>query len=255
MASTIDSIRTIITAKHSFLKILILSGLMAYPAYQIAFVKFEGWATLWPILTIFLLLYNIGFIVNTIHNEINDRSILIPGIFNPLQFVAVGIGTIISIAPILALMIYAYFALFQLGTTKGLPDAFTISVVSLVEVILYVMMVAQIMQFAHKLNPLFAYNIVSIFKNFTDILFKSILLIIVYALVAALTVVPIGVIMIQMFGTQSFGFLYYILMVFFLFLLFTLYFYGQIYMENLVANLEINYDEGVEDIVDKDKRI
>lgn len=246
MASVIDSIRTVVTTKHSVLKMIFLAGAFAYPAYRIAFVQFDGWLTLWPILTVFFLLYNVGFIACMVHNEINDNVMLVPGLFNPLKYVAAGIGAVISILPMAALIGFAYYGLNQLGTVKGISTAYTIAVIVLVELLLYAALVTQLLMFAQKFNPLNAFNLILMSRNFTDVLINTIKLIFVLCLFSAIFVIPIGIIVYKMFGLYSLGLLYYFTFVLILYLMIALYFYGQIFMENAAANIEVNYDEFVD---------
>ena len=254
MASGFDSIKTILASKYSFLKVLVLAGCFAYPLYRILFVKFEGWDTLWPILTIVMLVYNIGFILYTIHNEIVDNPILIPGVFNPLQFVAVGLGTIIALGPMTALMGFAGVYLHQTATAKGFPEPFIIGLISLVEFLLLVVFEIQIIMYSHKLNPFQAYNVVRMFKNFSDFLYKNFVLLFYLALLSIFTV-SIGFLLFKMFGLTNFIFVYYIIFAIMFYLLIGLYYFGQIYMENLVANLDIDYDDDAGKILDENKKI
>jgi len=254
MASGIDSIRTIVASKYSFLKVLVLSGALAYPLYRILFVKFEGWDTLWPILTIVMLIYNVGFILYTIHNEITDNPILIPGVFNPLQFVAVGLGTIIALGPMAALMGFAGVYLHQTATAKGFPEPFIIGLISLIEFLLFIVFEIQIIMYSHKLNPFHAYNVVRMFKNLSDFLYKTFVLLFYLALLSILTV-SVGMLLFKMFGLTSFTFVYYVIFVTMFYLLIGLYYFGQIYMENLVANLDIDYDDDAGKVIDKDKMV
>lgn len=246
MASVIDSIRTTVGAKHAVMKILVLSGALAYPAYRIAFVSFDGWLTLWPILTFLFLFYITGFIITIVNNEINDNTVLVPGLFNPLKYITAGIGAIISVLPISVLIGFAYYGLSELGTAKAIPMPYTITVISLVEILLYTVLITQILLFAQKFNPLNAFNLVSMSKNFSDILLQTFKLLFMLCLFSAIFVVPIGVIVLKIFDIYSFGFLYYSLFVITLYLMIILYFYGQIFMENMAAKIEVDYDEYVD---------
>ena len=181
-----------------------------------------------------------------VNNEINDNIVLVPGLFNPLKYIAAGLGTIVSILPIAALMGFSYYGLSELGTAKGISSPYTIAVISLVEILLYTILITQILLFAHKFNPLNAFNLVTMSKNFSDILLNTFKLILILCLFSAIFIFPIGIIVFKIFDIYSFGFLYYVLFVITLYLMIILYFYGQIFMENLAANLEVNYDEHVD---------
>lgn len=250
MASVFDSIKTIVTYRFAFMKVLFLSGILAYPMYQIDFLKFNG-ISLIHILAIAFLIYNLGFILYTIHNEVTDNTTLIPGVFNPLQFVAIGIGTIVVTAPIIALMGYSGYCLYNIGMMKDLPQPFVITVIVLVELILLAILEIQTVMYAHKLNPFYAFNLVKIFKNLADYLFKTISLIFCMAVVSIATV-AIGILMTKIFDIQSFAFAYYVIFMVFFYLLIALYYLGQVYMENMYTNLDIDYDDDAGKIIDKD---
>lgn len=254
MASVFDSIRTIVATKHAMFKILVLSAALAYPLYQIAIVKFDGWLSLWPILSIFLLIYCLGFIIRTIHNEISDSTILISGVINPL-YIPLGIGLLLFLAPMAAGMGYSGYYLYQLGLEKDLPNAMVITIVAIDEIIFFILLEIQIMLYSHKLNPFRALNIVELFKNFSDFFYKTILLVLVMTAISVVTF-AFGILVTKMFGLTSFAFFYFIVFVIFFYLLIILYYLGQVYMEISMTGSNVDYyDDDTEKIIDKDKMV
>ena len=251
MASVFDSVRTVITSRFAFLKVLLLSGILSYPLYQVLFVKFDGWFSVLPILTIIFLVYNLGFIIEIVHNEVTDSMILIPPLFKPLQFVSEGVGLLLSTAPVIALMGFSGYSLYNIGMMKDMPQPFVITVIVLVELILLAITEIQTIIFAHKFNPFFAYNFVKVFKNMADFLFRTINLIFCMIIVSVATV-SVGILMTKIFSVNSFAFTYYIVFVIFFYLMIGLYYLGQVYMENMYVNLNIDYDDDAGKIVDKD---
>lgn len=251
MASVIDSIRTIITSRFAFLKVLFLSGILSYPLYQVLFVKFDGWFSLLPILTVIFLIYNLGFLLNIVHNEITDSLVLIPGIFKPLQFMSAGAGALLATAPVMVLMGFSGYSLYSIGMMKDLPQAYVITVIVLVEIILLSILEIQTVIFAHKYNPFLSYNLSKVFKNLADFLFRTINLLFCLIIVSFATV-SVGILMTKIFTMSSFAFVYYVVFVLFFYLMIGLYYFGQIYMENMYVNLNIDYDDDAGKIVDKE---
>jgi len=251
MASVLDSIRSVITARFAFFKVLVLSGLLAYPLHQMLFVKFDGWLDLWPILTIVMLLYNIGFILFMVHNEVSDNTILIPGIFNPLKFTAAGLGALLFCAPMVAGMWFLGTYVYDTGMEKGISLPLIITLIVIIAWLFSAALLTQFILFSVKLNPFHAFNIVKVFKNLSTFLTRIISLLFSLLIVSIVTV-SVGILVTKIFDVKSFAFLYYVIFILFFYLLIGFYYFGQIYMENTYSELDVNYDENAGIIIDRD---
>ena len=85
-------------------------------------------------------------------------------------------------------------------------------------------------------------------------MYKTFVLLFYLALLSILTV-SVGMLIFKMFGVTSFTFVYYVIFIAMFYLLIGLYYFGQIYMENLVANLDIDYDDDAGKILDENKKV
>ena len=271
MASAIESIRTVFGAKNSFLKLMFVAALIAFPLNQAGInlatplnesflAGFSGWTSVWSIVTCCTLVFYFGFMLLSSHNLINEKEILIPGFFNPFKIFFVGLGGILAIGPMMALMGYVGYCLNLIFTQKQFSLALNITGVVITELILLGVLMSQMTLYTSKLNPLHSYNIVKVFKSFTEFIFKSILLLIVLTLFGGIVFFPLAYLSCMMFGQESF-LAFYVTIFFITFLLaFAVNFYSQIAMESIVLNVvKIDYtddagsdmDRGL--LVDNDK--
>lgn len=253
MASVIDAFRTVLGAKHSILKILTLSLIVSYPVCQVL-INFGDWFSTWAIVTYALLLFYIGYIVSLAHNMINEKDILLSGYFNPVKIFFVGIGAVLALAPMVALMGYVGYCLYMIGLNKGLPIAGTITVVSLVELILWGFFATQLTLYANKYNPLHAYKLVTLLKSFSSFVGKTILLLLLLLIATAFIFYPFGYLAHMMFVGNGYEYVFVIVVIYFvsLSLLIATQYYSQIFMEDISLCRQVEYEDDAGKIMDKD---
>jgi len=249
MASVIDTIRTALGSKHSVLKILTVSIILAYPLFQV-YTSFPGWFATMSIVSYVAIVFALGFIILSCYNLINEKEILLPGFINPFKILFAGIGGVLALGPMIALMVYVGYCLNMIFVQKGLPMPATVAGVSVAEIILFGFLAVQITQYSRKLNPLAAYNLVRLLKYCADFALKAVFLLIAFGVISAITLFPLGFLAFQMFGP---GMVFFFIMVAFavlLILLITLY-YSQLYMEIVMMSTTIDFTESTGDLRDK----
>lgn len=254
MASFIDSVRTVMGSKNVFFKLLIVSALMSYPLFQVVSQPFKGWGDIWTIVSIVTMIFYVGYLMIASSNLINEETILFPGFLNPFKIFAAGLGGIVAILPMFALMNYAGFSLYDITVQKGMPVQASITIVIIAELLLLGILAVQMMLFANKFNPLHAYNIVKILKSFSDFAVKGIILIIGLAIIAGIVMGPLGYLTYMMFGQGLIFFM--VLGLFLTFLLaFATNYWAQLFMENLVLCRKVEYEDDASNILDRDLMI
>lgn len=252
MASVIDAFRTVLGAKHSILKIATVSVIVSYPVFQLV-STWGDWYSSWAITAYVLLLFYFGYIFVASHNLINEENIILPGFLNPFKFLFAGIAGVFAIVPMIILMGYVGYCLYMIGVNKqmGLPAIITI--VSLVEFLMWGLLMVQLTLFTNKFNPIQSYNLVSLFKSFSTFVGKTIPLIFVLAFVTAVVFYPFGYLAHMMFYDSGYQYLFYLVVIFFitLSLLVITQFYSQLFMEHIVLVRKLEYEDDAGKIMDK----
>ena len=186
------------------------------------------------------------------HNLINEKVILLPGFFNPFKIFFVGLGGILAMGPMIALMGYVGYCLNLIFTQKQFSLALNITGVVVAELIMLGILMAQMTLYTTKLNPLHAYNLIKILKSFSEFVFKSILLFIVLLLVTAIIFFPLSYLSCLMFGLDSFIAFYVVIFFITCLIAFAINFYSQIAMESLVLNaVKVDYTDDAGSDLDK----
>lgn len=253
MASVIDAFRTILGAKHSILKISSLSLIVSYPVYQVL-MNYGDWTSSWAIIAYAILMFYFGYIVSVAHNMINERDILLPGYLNPVKIFFVGIGALLALVPMAVLMAYVGYCLYTIGMNKALHIAAIITIVSLVELILFGFFALQMTLYANKYNPLHSYKLVTLLKSFSQFVTGTIPLILMLGLVSAFVFFPFGYLAHLMFVSNGYDYIFVLVVIYFisLSLLIGTQFYSQMFMEDMVLCRKVEYEDDAEKIMDKD---
>ena len=251
MASTIDSIRTVLLSKSSVIKVSVISLIISYPLFQV-YTHFEGWYSLWSIVSYCAIVFYAGYLFLTSHNLVNENDNLLPAFFNPFKIFFVGLGGLLSLIPISALMGYSGYCLYQIFTQAGFSQPVVIALVSLIELILFGVFAVQLTLFAFKFNPFTSFNIVKVLKTFSEFTLRTIGLIITLTFFGGFVLYPIGYVVFLMFGPQSYLLFFYYFFALSFILLSAVVFYSQIAMEDMVLFVKVaKNEETAADILDK----
>ncbi len=253
MASVIDTFRTIFGLKHSFLKMATLSAIVSYPVYQVL-LNPTDLTSMWAIIAYVLLLFYFGYIFVASHNLINEENVILPGFFNPFKSLLVGIASLFALAPMIAIMGYVGYCVYMIGVNKSIPLPQTITVVTLVELILWGVLMVQMTLFTDKYNPLHSYKLITILKSFSAFVGKTVPLLFMLALITAVLFYPFGYLAHMMFFENGYQYVFYLVVIFFvtLSLLIITQYYSQLFIENLVLCRKLDYEDDAGKIMDKD---
>lgn len=241
MASVIDSVRTVFTSKYAIFKIIFLSLILAYPLYQIAMVKFDGWFSTWSVAFEIALIFYVGYLVSSVNNYINERYILLPSFINPFKILLAGLGSVIAIGPVIMVMFYVGYCLNIIFANKGFPLPVAITGIVMIELILFGIFAAQMTLYASNFNPFRAYNLIQVVKLFPDYALKTIGLTFGLVLFSAVILTPIGFLAQMMFG---FNMVFFFVMIFFLTILLSLIFqyFAQCHVDVMVVQRQVDYN-------------
>lgn len=253
MASVIDAFRTVLGTRHSFLKIATLSVIVSYPVYQVL-MNFGEWLSTWAIVAYAVLLFYFGYLFVSAHNLINEEDILLPGYLNPFKIFFVGVGSLFALTPIVALMGYVGYCLYMIGVNKGFPMAGTITVVSIVELILWGILAVQMTLYVNKYNPLHSYKLITLLKTFGSFVGRTIPLLLMLGLISAVIFYPFGYLAHMMFYGNGYEYVFVLVVIFFvtLSLLIATQYYSQMFMENMVLCRKVEYEDDAGKIMDKE---
>lgn len=247
MASVIDTVRTVFMSKYSIFKLVTISLVLSLPLYEI-WIKFDGWTSTSGLITIFAAIFFLGYIVYGAHNLTNEKYILLPSFINPFKILLAGIGSIVSMGPVIALMTYVGYCLSIIFSNKGFTPAASITSISMIELIIFGLLSTQMCLFAHNFNPLEAYNPIKIFKIFPDFAIKAYSMTVGLAIFSCVLLLPIGFLAKLMFGTEK---VFFCVMVLFATILLTLSFlyYAQCYSETVIL---VKSEEEMTSVRDQD---
>lgn len=253
MASVIDAFRTVLGTRHSFLKIATLSVIVSYPVYQVL-MNLGDWFSTWAIVAYALLVFYFGYLFVAAHNLINEEDILLPGFLNPFKIFFVGVGSLFALVPMAALMSYVGYCLYMIGVNKGLPMSGTITLVSIVELILWGFLAVQMTLYVNKYNPLHSYKLISLFKTFCSFVGKTIPLFLMLAIISAVVFYPFGYLAHMMFYGNGYEYIFVLVVIFFvtLSLLIITQYYSQMFMENMVLCRKVEYEDDAGKIMDQE---
>lgn len=253
MASVIDAFRTVLGIKHSFLKIATLSAIVSYPVYQFLLNPAEL-TSFWAIVAYVLLLFYFGYIFVASHNLINEENIVLPGFFNPFKSLFVGIASLFALAPMIAVMGYVGYCVYMIGVNKSIPLPQNITVISLIELVLWGVLMVQMTLFTNKYNPLHSYKLITILKSFSSFAGKTVPLLLMIALITAVLFYPFGYLAHMMFFENGYQYVFYLIVIFFvtLSLLIITQYYSQLFMEDCVLSRKLDYEDDAGKIMDKD---
>lgn len=250
MASFFDSVRTVMGCKRVAFKFIFISAILSYPLYQVLSGPFKGWGDMWTILTVIATIFYLGYIMIASSNLINEEAELFIGFLNPFKILAAGLGGIIAVLPVSVGMYYAGISLYSAMVERALPVTAISVTVFFVEVLLLGVLAVQMMLFAYKYNPLSAYNVLHIVKNFPDFALKSVPAIFGDVLLGAVAAGSILIPVYKIFGSGYIFFMLIVLLITFLFAFLTN-FYAQLALENIVLTRKVEYDEGAGDVLDQ----
>ncbi len=249
MASIIDTIRTIFGCKHSALKLIGISVILAYPLFQVV-SKFEGWTAMWTIVTYVAIVFYAGYILLTSSNLINEKEILLPGFLNPFKIFFVGLGGVLAIGPMIALMGYVGYCLYMIFMQKEMPMPTLITGIAVAELLMLGAMTVQMTLYTSTFNPLQSYNLIKILKAFPEFTIKSIAMFLGLGLFATIVFWPLGFLAQMMFGQDLVFFFVMVIFATVLLMLATQY-YSQLFMESLVLSRKLEYEDDAGSITDK----
>lgn len=244
MASFVESVRLIVTAKYSMLKHFLISGLLGYSLINALPVMQEGiFLSVWPVVLLLFLIFAIGYFLLSSHNYIEDAEVVFPGFINPFKIFAVGLGGIILTIPITAVMFFSGYYLYNILATNGLELNICIVVVSLLEILLSGIWAVQLMIYAHSFNPLKAYNLIKVFNAFADFSLSFFLVIAFLVVLTGVVFFPLGYLIQLIFGISSN--IYFITFIYFIVLSLAIVFnfMSQKYIENSVLYLKQMYNK------------
>lgn len=250
MASFFDSVRTVMGCNKVAFKFMLVSAILSYPLYEVLSGPFKGWGDIWTIVSIVASIFYLGYIMIASSNLINEQAELFIGFLNPFKILAAGLGGIIAVLPISIGMYYAGVSLYSLLAARALPVQAISITIFFVEVILLGVLAVQMMLYANKYNPLSAYNVMHILKNFPDFAIKSIPAVFGVVLLGAIATGAVLVPVYKMFGP---GYIFFMLIIFFITFLFAFLtnFYAQLALEVIVLTRKVEYDEGAGSILDE----
>lgn len=250
MASFFDSVRTVMGCKRVAFKFILVSAILSYPLYEVLSGPFKGWGDIWTIVSIVASIFYLGYIMIGSSNLINENAELFIGFLNPFKILAAGLGGIIAVLPVSLGMYYAGVSLYSVLAARALPVHVISVTIFFVEVILLGVLAVQMMLYANKYNPLSAYNVMYILKNFPDFAIKSIPAVFGVVLLGGIATGAILIPVYKMFGP---GYIFFMLIIFFItFLLaFLTNFYAQLALEVIVLTRKVEYDEGAGSILDE----
>lgn len=251
MASVIDTIRTVIGSRYSIIKIAVIALLFAYPLNQFIMNFSAGWCSTWAYIAYGVGVFFLGYLLLASHYLINEDNEILPGFLNPFKILLVGIGGILAIGPMVAVMVYVGICLYTIFFNKGFSLPINIAAVSVVELILLGLLTLQMTLYAKSFNPLAAYNPIKILKGFLDFALKAIPLLIMLAIFSAIVLYPLGYLTYLMFGAEGLPLLIFISFSFTFIMLVLVLYYSQFAMENMMIEEKMKDDESAGDMMDK----
>jgi len=252
MASVIDAFRTVLGARHSFLKIATISVLVSYPIFQFM-PNLGDWTSTWAMVSYALLLFYFGYIFVAAHNLINEVDVVLPGFLNPFKMLFAGICSVFAMVPMIILATYVCYCIYMIGVNKSFPLPGTITIVVTVAVLFWGLLMAQMTLFVNRFNPFQSYNLVSLYKLFSPCVGKTIPLIFMMALATAVIFYPFGYLAHMMFFDSGYQYVFYLVVIFFatVALLVITQVYAQVFMEHVVLVRKLEYEDDAGKIMDK----
>lgn len=233
MASVVDTIRTIVGLRFSFVKIALVNLIFSYPLYMMV-SQFEGWFSLWSCVTYCVGVFFLGYLMLSCHNLIIEDEYVLPSFLNPFKILLAGLGGVVALAPLTALMCFLGFWLNQILSLYSLDFEATVTIVAVIELLMFGFLMIQMTLYTNKLNPLSAFNFIKICRVAGDFVFKITNLLLVLLAFTLLIVYPLGYLAYQIFDIKTYPFFFFIsfLLTFVIMIIFL--YYAQIAMENIL---------------------
>lgn len=230
MASLIDSIKTVVGDSNPFFK---LAGLSFFIFVVDQLVSYN---TVTPVFKNVLIaiaaLVLFGFIVETIHNNINENNVIMPGLFNPLGLIVVAIRATLSLLPYIALV---YYSLTWLNSFLTFLPWVNYIILGVVFVVLFSFFVMGLLLFCKNYNTLECLNVLTILKHSGDFIVYNFTLAISIIIFITVVFLPIGFFLKISFG-YGFVFDYYVTFAIMFILISMAQYYSQLYSEYIALD-------------------
>jgi hypothetical protein len=227
MASLIDSVKTVVNDSNPFFK---LAGLAFF-----IFVGYEllshGSATVMfkQVCTVAVITVLLGFILQSVHNNINEENIIMPNLLNPLKLIAVGLYGALALSPYFAL---TYYTITWVNSMLTFIPWVNYIILGLVFVVLFSFFVIGILLFCKNFNFFEGLNLLKIVRHGGDFIVYSFTLAISACLLATLIFFPIGLLVKLSFG-YGFVFNYYLVFASLFMIMAITQYYCQLYSETI----------------------
>lgn len=224
MASVLDSIKTTIGDSHPFFKVAVLSFLVFAVMQMYTSTAAAQVVKTSVIAVTFLIL--LGFAVLTVHNSINENTVLMPSL-NPFALIWAGVNGFLALFPYILLI---YFGINWVNGFLIFEPWVNILILIASSALLIAFFAVALVLYAKKLNLLAGYNVVNIVKYVGDFIVYSFVLAFGLFLFVVLVFVPTGFVVKLMF---DFGLVFDYFVIFSIILLINvmLQYYSQLFFE------------------------
>lgn len=185
MASVLDAFRFLKDSKFYMFKTAVISAMAGIGGYE-AFMSFKNPTSTPFVAGALCLLFFVGYLACYVNNLINERQNLMVGFLNPFKPLFAGLGMLVTVAPGAFLMWFALTEMYPRLSALGHPAWLVITLCSVVGLLIFSIITAQICAFCQSFNLLTAFNPVIVLpcvaEFFGGILFAGILSIILCSL-------------------------------------------------------------------------
>ncbi len=227
MASLIDSVKTVVRDSNPFFKI---AGLAFFIFVGYELLSYDTTTLMFKnVCATVVIAVLIGFIFQSVHNNINEDNVIMPNLFNPLKLIAVGLFGTLSLSPYLAIM---YYTINWVNSLLVFIPWVNYIILGLVFVVLFSFFIIGMLSFCKNFNPLEGFNLLQILKYGGDFIVYSFTLVISAIFFSALIFFPIGLLIKVSFG-YGLIFNYYIIFASLFMIMAIAQYYCQLYSETI----------------------
>lgn len=223
--SIVDSIKTVIGDSHPFFKLAGLSFVIL--VVQQMMVNNSATPIFKLTALILMVLALIGFVLQSVHNTITEKNVIMPSLYNPLMLIVRGVQGVISLLPYIALVYYGVTWVKSLLTFLPWVNYL---ILTFVFVVLFAFLVIGLLLFCRNFNPIRAYNFLYVLKYAGDFIVYSFVLTISIVLLAGIVFFPIGL-FIKIVFNYGLIFTYYIIFSALFLVMVIAQYYSQLYFE------------------------
>ena len=225
MASILDSVKTLVQDSNPFIKIAALS-FFVFMVNQV--VSNQSTTPAFKnILIVMTALVLIGYVFESIHNNISEAEVILPDLFNPLRTILIGAYGVLVLSPYIALI---YYGMTWINSFLTFLPWVNYMILTIAFLTLFALLGVGMLLFCKKYNPLEALNLVKVFGSAGDFIVYNFTLAIGLLVFVSLTFLPIGFFVKITFG-YGLVFDYYIIFALVFILMSITQYYSQLYAE------------------------